>query len=826
MLDRDFRTTVIYQDELKATDERRRHVPVPEDAAVTGDDLWSDKDGPGGWAVPPGVIEPGRTALSISGGGIRSATFALGVMQALARKNLLAQFDYMSTVSGGGYIGASVTWLTRPELSARNGLGPKDFPFGTATPRDRADPRHWSGILRFLREHGEYLIPGNGITVTSGIAAVVRGILLNLLVWLPILTAVFVVLLTGFHAPGLADLAQELMPPIYHTCATTDPASYMGCTESMRIAGASVPVEVDGETINWFELTYLAALFVLLVFGLVCVAYSIGTWVIRDGKFGYWGRHLFDARLKSLLPLGLVLLAFSLIPLLVQWLEGSLASAGALATLGGIASALSASGNSSRGLPVAVKAQLGAGLVLVGVELVACWWALQVHDGADVAICSFAILFLAALATGYFVNVNYVSLHRFYRDRLMEAFMPDERAVADNRTEPATGADRWHMHGAWNPGKSAEHSGSPYHVVNTNVVLVDSANRTYRTRGGDSFVVSPFYCGSDATGYQQTDRFMLGRMTLSTAMTISGAAVNPDTAVGGAGATRGRLLSWLLALLNIRLGYWVPHPKPVDREDPNRYLLRWMPPNHFVGATYEIWDGGQYREDRSWLQLSDGGHFENLGLYEMFRRRMRLIVVTDGGADPDYAFGDLRNALTRSAEDFGVSVTFGRPFWESASRSVHHVQGDGGWVSRDPGSTDDIERDQLLNRLSAVIPSRDIGYPPGVKVTDDGYIIGVIEYPAIGNAPAESGILIYVKATMIDGLSLETRGYKCDNPAFPHQSTLDQFFDDAQFEAYRDVGFSIGARMIEGARLGGLLKAVRGAPAATRRGGGAGRAKR
>ena len=76
MLDRDFRTTVIYQDELKATDERRRHVPVPEDAAVTGDDLWSDKDGPGGWAVATGVMAPGLPTANVIPGGTSSGASA------------------------------------------------------------------------------------------------------------------------------------------------------------------------------------------------------------------------------------------------------------------------------------------------------------------------------------------------------------------------------------------------------------------------------------------------------------------------------------------------------------------------------------------------------------------------------------------------------------------------------------------------------------------------------------------------------------------------------------------------------------------------------
>ena len=58
-------------------------------------------------------IDTTLTGLALSGGGIRSATFALGVTQAFAAKDLMRRFDYLSTVSGGGYLGSSLTWLTR-----------------------------------------------------------------------------------------------------------------------------------------------------------------------------------------------------------------------------------------------------------------------------------------------------------------------------------------------------------------------------------------------------------------------------------------------------------------------------------------------------------------------------------------------------------------------------------------------------------------------------------------------------------------------------------------------------------------------------------------
>ena len=170
------------------------------------------------------------TGLALSGGGIRSATFALGVLQALAHHDLLRRFDYLSTVSGGGYIGTSLTWLTSKLVadaardqkidslrqyctaiscrwfwvravprSANGALDPTPeappsapFPYGSDDPRSAREPdgsRAEGAMLRYLRQHGNYLTPGKGITLTSVIVVLFRGIILNLLVWIPIVAA-------------------------------------------------------------------------------------------------------------------------------------------------------------------------------------------------------------------------------------------------------------------------------------------------------------------------------------------------------------------------------------------------------------------------------------------------------------------------------------------------------------------------------------------------------------------------------------------------------------------------------------------------------------
>jgi len=85
-------------------------------------------------------------------------------------------------------------------------------------------------------------------------------------------------------------------------------------------------------------------------------------------------------------------------------------------------------------------------------------------------------------------------------------------------------------------------------------------------RGGDNFIMSPAYCGSNATGWRKTKEYMGGEVTIASAMAISGAAVNPDAGCGGEGVTRQPFLSILMGMLNLRLGYWVPNPNPHESE--------------------------------------------------------------------------------------------------------------------------------------------------------------------------------------------------------------------------------------------------------------------
>lgn len=676
--------------------------------------------------------------LALSGGGIRSATFALGVMQALADKDVLKRMDYLSTVSGGGYIGSALTWFLGAHNKDRKfGLDKKTFPFGTDAGSKEASEEQ-RALTDWLRQHGSYLTPGKGITLASGIAIVLRGILLNLIVWVPIGIALFWVLLTG------TDWLARLVDPQYAP-------DFEGVSAH---SGSLVPVMLG-----------IAAL-VGIIFAVYSLLYSFST-ALRKTKPTSWRylmRRLFETAMRWPLWIIVAALVLASLPFADAALKGWLADAGgplaaALGLLSGIWSFLQTSGTKDRPLPALVPAA-GAALIIYGIALLSFQLSLELPPEFAALPGWFWIVVGLAVATGLIVNINYVSIHRFYRDRLMETFMPDADKALAGETGAALAANSATIQSMIAEG----HSRGPFHIVNANVVLVGSGEPRWRLRGGDSFVFTPRRCGSSATGWVQSDRFLGGRLTLATAMSISGAAANPNTGGGGVGLTRSRSVSLLMALLNLRLGYWSRNP---------RYGGGWFRPNHFVPGLMQAF--GLHREDSSFVEISDGGHFENLALYELIRRRLKLIILCDGAADPKFGFADLNSLRRRAAADFGARIAF------------------------EPGP----EPDALMpKRLREVAPD-DAGYAVDADMARTGHLLGRIDY-----ADGSTGALVYIKTTMLDSVSFGVKAYKGAHHDFPDQTTADQFFDEEQFDAYRELGRHLGQQMLEQTGLATKIEQV------------------
>jgi len=326
-------------------------------------------------------------------------------------------------------------------------------------------------------------------------------------------------------------------------------------------------------------------------------------------------------------------------------------------------------------------------------------------------------------------DINHVSMHRFYRNRLMEAYFPFSVLKEAGYEVDSRQADLCLL-------KDIPRTTAPYHLVCTNIQTIGSKNPKLAERGGDSFIFSPLYSGSDATGFVSTDQYIGGNMNLATAFAISGAAVDPNTY-----ATRSRPLAFIMALLNIRLGYWISNPSK-SWLSLNSIGLR---PIWYYYMFAEMFGRG-LNEKQASVHLSDGGHFENLGLYEMIRRKCRLIIVSDAAKDPDYTFDDLGKAMERVRVDFGVRIGID---------------------------------------INPIIPD------PDTKISSQPYAIGEISY-----SDNTKGKIIYIKTSIIKGLPEDIYAYKRKNNSFPDQTTADQFFDEQQFEAYRELGFRIGQHVI------------------------------
>jgi hypothetical protein len=366
-----------------------------------------------------------------------------------------------------------------------------------------------------------------------------------------------------------------------------------------------------------------------------------------------------------------------------------------------------------------------------------------------------ALLALLCLLIWFFsrhVPVNRFSLNGLYRNRLSRAFLGAARLRRD--PDPFTGFDsgdnvRMHLL------KPERGPAVLYPVVNVALNVTATENLAWQERKAEPFIISPLFSGSGmldaerspagthAGAYIESDAYggsepdlALGDttgITLATAVSISGAAASPNMGYHSSPAT-----AFLMTLFNVRLGAWLPNParaatlksSGMNQSSPSnslRALLR-----ELRGST----------DDRGLdIYLSDGGHFENLALYEMIRRRCRFILVSDAGADPECAFSDLGGAIRKVKIDFDVDIDF--PPMQISSRKKPLDKGQLAWA------------------------------------------LGTINYPE----PGLQGQILYLKPSFFGhDLPVDVVSYAAESETFPHESTGDQFFSESQFESYRRLG--------------------------------------
>lgn len=389
-------------------------------------------------------------------------------------------------------------------------------------------------------------------------------------------------------------------------------------------------------------------------------------------------------------------------------------------------------------------------------------------------------VFLAYLA-GFAVDANLFSLQNFYRNRLTRCYLGASKFSNGSRDDCeswlAKGERRPHPPTDLNPDDDLRLARlsmvRPYPIINTALNLNMATELAWQQRKATSFVFSPLYCGYQiplchdhrtftgtmgagvslwdlaAGGFRPTFRYLFADdrgAKLGLPIAISGAAFTSN-----AGFRTKPWMTFLLTIFGIRLGRWCSNTGNMRSWFRSLFLKEaWQlpaPRNSLLLLLDEVL--GLTTEKRKFVYLSDGGHFENLGIYELIRRRCELIVAIDATADPKNNFDDLANAVRKCRIDFGVEIRFDNEAFHKLSldsnrQCMKHV----------------VEGEIFYGRDETT-------------------------------GQQQKGRLFYVKASVTGDEPTDVASYRAQHEEFPHETTLDQWFDETQFESYRQLGLHI-----------------------------------
>jgi hypothetical protein len=659
------------------------------------------------------------TGLALSGGGIRSATFNLGVVQALAERGIFQQVDYLSTVSGGGYFGGCLSSVFNKAI----GGDTKPFPFGS---NDRGQERK---AVKHLRNNSNYLAPRGLLDLIRAPALLLRGILLHFLVLLPYL--VLAIWLTDWVWGGSLREAAQVCKIKPEACEIKNYFHYAAIVAGIFVLWVVLSPFVQSVQSRFFPSSF--------------------KWRDRyERSFGFFLTLFLMATLLATVLTGLSAYHYYLHiaePSTIKNIIKAIKDYPGWATLGAIVPFLfagKAAENVSKlrgkltlivlGLLVplilfAIYLSLAGGVVFQTKQSILgsisapdwlhwppyLWWAL-----------------FTWLATLLFVDVNKTSLHSFYRDRLSKAYLiqvddnDDNNYIDHNDTQKLSELN-------------AAEARAPYHLINATLNLQGSGDPDLRRRDADFFLFSKYAVGSNRTGYCATEDLekIDARLNLGTAMAISGAAAAPNM-----GSTTIKPLVVTMALLNVRLGYWLPSPRWVDDPRVPNPLFRMG-----AGPIYLLSEAlSDLNEKLPFVNVSDGGHIENLGIYELLRRRCKFIIASDAEADTTMSFGGLATLIRHAYIDMGIEIK--------------------------------VELEEVRKNEAGLSRKK--------------CALGKIRYPG-----GETGHLLYIKSSVSGGETEYIHEYRSRNTAFPHESTDDQFFDETQFEAYRALGYDSAKNLFQ-----------------------------
>lgn len=847
--------------------------------------------------------------ICFSGGGIRSATFNLGVLQGLAELKLLRCFDYLSSVSGGGYIHQWLAaWISRESKDKTGKLdGFKEVNDKLTPLPDPGSPKSHPEPLRWLRRYSNYLTPEKGLFTADtwvvvatwlrntilneiilvagllflvlvphaftlhkirsvpwaaaligvilylfllatvligknlvrfrwptaesrvlGQGGVQLGIVLPLVISALLFTLLFPLTSAFFFAVNLVvtfvvSLLLLLALTVTITFAGNAPLCYLQnhhllaeniqtfgefwrqpkCRVHLKaalaiagfIAGAILASLAGAGWIvltehwiarlwstahpYWWKLTLVIDPTLILFGPLIAVLLLIGflgrnfqdsrrEWLAR---FGAWmGLYC----LGWILFVGISLFGYPA----VKWLAWKVSAgipalvAWAGTTIAGLLAGKSTQTAGAKDDKAPSKFSVTEIIAVVAPYVFVVGLLLLLSALAEFLIRGhgpwyFLLVLIAAavvcLLFAWRVNINEFSMHAFYRDRLARCYLGASNAERD--PNPFTGFDDADANLAVSELRPTKGYYGPFPIFCTALNLTFGEDLAWQERKAASFAFTPLFSGYDVgwtaarsrdtglrfNGFVQTEQYAYAKpgIHISTAAAISGAALSPNWGYHTNPAT-----AFLLTVFNVRLGWWLANPRRLteagellnkNRAGAVRARYPWPSP-HF-SLLYLINELlGQTNDTRQYVYLSDGGHFDNMGLYELVRRRCRYIVICDAEEDGKLAFEGIGMAIRKCRLDFGAEVSLDL-------RPLQH---------------------------------------PADENSPAHCVVGTIRYPEDQGKKEEAlGIVVYIKSSLTGDEPADVLNYKKEDPSFPHDSTLNQWFTESQFESYRRLGHHI-----------------------------------
>ncbi|MBU0682568.1 MAG: patatin-like phospholipase family protein [Proteobacteria bacterium] len=831
--------------------------------------------------------------LALSGGGIRSATTNIGVLQGLSEKRVLPLVDYLSTVSGGGYIGACLSSLfSGTNKEAQFSTQWEHFPFreermesGKEEPFDK----YGQAQMHHMRVRASYLAP-RALHFSSNVMRAIGAVFLSTfmsLLWF----ALIVTLITSLYMMVVSSVAPQLGSPqdkstrvnqieavsqkkngeVEYPKESPGVFSKKSYEETGREIAAYMAfpfTQFKNLSRSWYwgtivvffclgvVFTYLRRRYFFkqescgreesvsyksfvyrIIFWLIIALYA-GTfgavlWDVKEFRYGailvvptlfvmgallgFWFFYSYYAlkretwhrqgRSKSHVCAG-ILLATLFFALILAVLPGFMTigvgkySILILVAIGtGLRYFIASQGKiSSEKTTFTLPSKYREGLLglttglflFLAVLFVGNFLAEVLFDGKWPGrlddyeqLWLMGVFLVTALVLGGFnwlVDVNKISSHYFYRDRLAEMFLctisHDESWKRDNLEMKLS-----EVHGDVGEDDKCWDCG-PYLLLNATLNLTASKNLKAFNRKSDIFTFSRLYVGSQETGYIQTEDYMVdgGPLKLARVMTISGAAV---TSVMGMNTSL--VTSFLCTIFGVRLGYWLPNFKNQEvKETLGEVLVQERVLDAIKKGeqkvvtltptvpdlrgfdktdTYECEKNinklrkkivhsatermsqelvGYTTSDNKEIYLSDGGHSgDNLGIIPLLRRRVRVLIVSDSECDPEHSFDSFNSSVRNAYVDEGIKVKIS---------------------------------------LAGLRKKDEKGF------TVDKLAVGEIVYPEQDEKNDPPNWIILYKNTMNGKEISPILNYKQKNSDFPHETTADQFFTEEQFESYRALG--------------------------------------